>query len=140
MNAVVLGATKGIGRAVARALAARGDRVFLLGRDGRELELSAADISARAGKPAVVAGSAICDLESLSTFAPALDAAVHVLGRIDTVVVTAGLFAPQAALEADATLMRRVLDVDFTATVLFCEEARRRLLVQPGAGTLCVLS
>jgi NAD(P)-dependent dehydrogenase (short-subunit alcohol dehydrogenase family) len=140
VNAVVLGATKGIGRAVARALAARGDRVFLLGRDERELEASAADLRARAGKAESVAGVASCDLERIESFAPALDAAAAALGRLDIVIVTAGLFAPQARLEADAALMRRVLDVDFTATVLFCEEARRRLLAQPGAGTLCVLS
>ena len=33
MKAVLFGATKGIGRAVARALVERGDQVFLLGRD-----------------------------------------------------------------------------------------------------------
>jgi NAD(P)-dependent dehydrogenase (short-subunit alcohol dehydrogenase family) len=140
VNAVVLGATKGIGRAISRALVGRGDRVFLLGRDERELAASAADLRARSGKADCVAGLASCDLERIDSFAPALDAASAALGRMDAVVVTAGLFAPQACLEADAALMRRVLDVDFTATVVFCEEARRRLLAQPGAGTLCVLS
>jgi NAD(P)-dependent dehydrogenase (short-subunit alcohol dehydrogenase family) len=140
VNAVVLGATKGIGRAVARALAVRGDRVFLLGRDARELEASAGDLRARAVKTDSVAGVAGCDLERPDSFAPALDAASAALGRLDVVIVTAGLFAPQSRLEEDAALLRRVLDVDFTATVMFCEEARRRLLAQTGAGTLCVLS
>jgi NAD(P)-dependent dehydrogenase (short-subunit alcohol dehydrogenase family) len=145
VKAVILGATKGMGRAVARALAERGDALFLLGRDERELERSAADLKARAGKPAAVAGFAACDLERPETFAPALDRALAGLGRIDTVVVTAGLFAPQDRLEADAALLRRLLTVDFTNTVLFCEEARRRLLgnaIAGGAfrGTLCVFS
>jgi decaprenylphospho-beta-D-erythro-pentofuranosid-2-ulose 2-reductase len=139
VKAVVLGATKGIGRAVARALVARGDTLFLLGRDPRELAAGAADLVARAGKREAVAGVARCDLEAVETFAPALDAAVAALGRVDAVVVTAGLFATQDKLEADAVLLRRVLDVDFTATVLFCEEARRRLLAA-GGGTLCVFS
>ena len=133
MKAVILGATKGMGRAVARALAERGDAVFLLGRDERELERSAADLSARAGKPDAVAGFAACDLEKPETFAPALDRAQAALGRIDTVVVTAGLFAPQDRLEADAALLRRVLTVDFTNTVLFCEEAAPPA-GQPGRG------
>jgi NAD(P)-dependent dehydrogenase (short-subunit alcohol dehydrogenase family) len=116
--------------------------VFLLGRDPKELELAAADLVARAGKPEAVAGRAACDLEVTLSFAPALDAAATALGRLDAVIVTAGLFAPQDRLEADASLLRRVLDVDFTATVMFCEEARRRLLanVDGGGGTLCVLS
>ena len=54
-------------------------------------------------------------------------------------VVTAGAFASQEALEADPALLRRVLSVDFGHTVLFCEEARRRLLAR-GGGTLCVFS
>jgi NAD(P)-dependent dehydrogenase (short-subunit alcohol dehydrogenase family) len=139
MKVAVLGATKGIGRAVARVLASRGDTLFLLGREVKELELAAADLVARAGRADGVAGVARCDLEEVGSFGPALDAAVRALGRLEAVVVTAGLFATQERLEEDAALLRRVLDVDFTATIVFCEEARRRLLAQ-GGGTLCVLS
>ena len=138
MKTVILGATKGIGRALARALVARGDTVFLLGRDVHELELGAADLVARAGKPEAVAGVAPCDLEDVESFAPALDAAAAALGRLDAVIVTAGLFATQDRLEADPALVRRLLNVDFTNTIVFCEEARRRLLAQAGGGTLCV--
>jgi decaprenylphospho-beta-D-erythro-pentofuranosid-2-ulose 2-reductase len=137
MKVAVLGATKGIGRAVARVLASRGDTVFLLGRDVTELELTKADLGAR--KADSVAGVARCDLEDGASFGPALEAAEKGLGKLEAVVVTAGLFATQDRLEADPALMRRVLDVDFTATIVFCEEARRRLLAH-GGGTLCVLS
>jgi len=140
VKAVLLGATKGIGRALARVLVARGDTVFLLGRDAHELELGAADLVARAGKREAVAGVAPCDLEVVESFAPALDAAVGALGHVDAVIVTAALFATQDRLEADAALVRRLLNVDFTNTIVFCEEARRRLLAQPGGGTLCVFS
>jgi short-subunit dehydrogenase len=139
MKAVVLGATRGMGRAVARELAARGGTVFLLGRDPTELEASAADVRTRAGRADAVAGVAPCDLERPETFAPALDAAQAALGQLDTVVVTAGLFATQDRLEADLELTRRLLTVDFANTVVFCEEARRRLLAR-GGGTLCVFS
>jgi NAD(P)-dependent dehydrogenase (short-subunit alcohol dehydrogenase family) len=73
------------------------------------------------------------------TFAPALTAADRALGGADTVVVTAGDFATQAELEEDLDLAERVLSIDFTATVLFCEHARR-LLLSRGGGTLCVFS
>ena len=54
-------------------------------------------------------------------------------------VVTAGLFATQEELENDPQLAARLLAADFTNTVLFCEEARKRLLAA-GGGTLCVFS
>jgi short-subunit dehydrogenase len=139
MKAVVLGATKGMGRAVARQLAARGVELFLLGRDTKELALSARDLETRAGKPAGSVGSAVCDLERPEQFGAALDAAEAALSGLDCVVVTAGLFATQDELEANPELTRRLLTVDFANTVVFCEEARRRLLAR-GGGTLCVFS
>ena len=139
MNAVVLGATKGIGRALARQLGLRGDKLFLLGRDLGELARTAADLDARSPTGNAVAGTHGCDLHDPDGFGAALDAAFAALGRVDAVVVTAGLFATQQALEADRALARRLLEADFSGTVLFCEESRERLLGQ-GGGTLCVFS
>lgn len=142
-----LGATKGMGRALARELAGRGDRLFLLGRGAQDLERSARDLEIRAGKArpdGARVGTAFCDLAEVVSFAPALQAAEEHLGGLDVVVVTAGLFATQEAMEEDPELAHRVLDVDFTKTVLFCEEARKHLLrlrsERGGDGTLCVFS
>lgn len=137
MNVVILGGTKGIGRAVARVLAGRGDRLFLLGRDEADLARSCADLDARAGR-AVAAGSARCDLGAPDTFAPALAAAAAALGSIDTVLVTAADFATQDVLEGDLERTRRLLTVNFAHTVVFCEHARASL--PPQGGTLCVVS
>lgn len=136
MNVVILGATRGMGRAVARALAGRGDALFLLGRNADDLARSAADLVAR-GAPSC--GHASCDLEKPESFEPALAAAAATLGRIDTVVVSAALFGTQDELERDPTLAERVLRANFTNTVLFCEASRKRLL-EAGGGTLCVFS
>jgi NAD(P)-dependent dehydrogenase (short-subunit alcohol dehydrogenase family) len=163
MNVVFLGATRGMGRALARLMAQRGDRLFLLGRDAADLARSASDLDVR-GAPSSLPGAApasasstpsassgsstsaaqptgfaTCDLEDPATFAPALDRAERALGKIDAVVITAGLFATQDALEADGDFTRRLLTVNFAHTVLFCEEARPRLLAH-GGGTLCVFS
>lgn len=137
MNVVLLGATKGIGRAVARLLAARGDTLVLLGRDSDDLARSAADLDVRAGRP-VVAATAVCDLSRPETFRPALDAAAAALGAIDDVIVTAAEFATQDELEADLERCRSLLTVNFAHTVVFCEHARQYLL--PRGGTLCVVS
>jgi NAD(P)-dependent dehydrogenase (short-subunit alcohol dehydrogenase family) len=136
MKVIFLGATKGMGRALARQMARRGDVLFLLGRDVESLARSAADLAVDGAPPA---GHARCDLADPTTFAPALEAAERALGGADAVVVTAGDFATQAQLEEDLDLAARVLSIDFTATVLFCEHARR-LLLSRGGGTLCVFS
>ncbi|MGZ3439382.1 MAG: SDR family NAD(P)-dependent oxidoreductase [Polyangia bacterium] len=138
MKAVVLGGTSGIGRAIAQRLAARGERLFLLGRDEAELARSAADCKARDPKHGEV-GSAHCDLEAPEGFAAALDAADAALGGFDTVIVTAAMFASQEALEADIELTRRLTTVNYANTVVFCEHARKRLLAR-GGGRLAVLS
>jgi NAD(P)-dependent dehydrogenase (short-subunit alcohol dehydrogenase family) len=137
MKVAFLGATKGMGRALARLMAERGDALFLLGRDVADLERSARDLEVRGGRGSF--GFARCDLEAPESFAPALDAAEAALGGLETVVVTAGLFAPQDALESDTSQALRLLSVDFAHTVAFCEHARKRLLAR-GGGTLCVFS
>lgn len=137
MKAVILGGTKGMGRSLARVLAERGDAVCLLGRDVEDLQKSAADLQVRGGKTTVA--YAACDLEKTDGFDAALDAADKALSGFDTVIVTAALFGTQDQLESDEALLARVLNVDFTATVLFCEKARKRLLAR-GGGTLCVFS
>lgn len=137
MKVAFFGATKGMGRALARLMALRGDALFLLGRDAEELSRSAQDLKIHGARGEV--GTAICDLLKPETFAPALDQAATALSGFDTIVVTAGLFAGEEALEEDAALRDRVLTADFTNTVHFCEEARTRLLAQ-GGGTLCVFS
>ena len=120
-------------------MAMDGDQLFLLGRDREDLERSARDLEVRGNRPAAAFKTAVCDLGDWAGFAAALDAADAALGQFDTVVVTAGLFATQAALEDDLELTRQVLTVDFAHTVVFCEHVRRKLLAR-GGGTLCVFS
>jgi decaprenylphospho-beta-D-erythro-pentofuranosid-2-ulose 2-reductase len=138
VNVVFLGATRGMGRSLARRMVERGDRLFLLGRDARDLERSAADLAARAPAAEAVKHTH-CDLADPSTFEAALAAARAALGDIDTVVVTAGVYANQDELEADPARAAALLTIDFTNTILFCEAARKLLLAR-GGGRLCVFS
>lgn len=136
MNVVFLGATKGMGRSLARLIAARGDRLALLGRNLEDLARSRDDLLAfGAGAVEVVE----CDLLEPETFGPALDRAADLLGGFDTAIISAGLFASQEELENDAELRGRLLTADFTNTIQFCEAARERLLAR-GGGTLCAFS
>ena len=138
MKAAILGGTKGMGRSLARVLAERGDEVFLLGRDPEDLERSAQDLVPRSPQRYAVRHAA-CDLKRVESFGPALDAAAEALGKLDAVIVTAGLYHGQEELEEDTALALELLQVNFSNTIAFCEEARRRLLAA-GGGTLAVFS
>ncbi len=127
-----------MGRALARRFVERGDWVALLGRDADELVRSKSDLEAR-GAPGVRVVVGKCDLEDTATFRPALEAAEQALEGLDTVVVTAAVFATQEKLEQDPVLAQKMLTVDFANTIVFCEEARKKLLLR-GSGTLCVFS
>ncbi len=139
MKIVMLGATSGMGRAVARRFAERGEQLFLLGHEPEELERSAADLSARAPDFRGNVGHAHCDLREPEDFKMALTVADKALGGFDTVVVTAAVFASQEQLEADIDRTEEMLRINFTNTVVFCEHARNALLAR-GGGTLCVFS
>ena len=136
MKVAILGGTRGMGRSLARQFAERGDAVCLLGRDQADLDKSADDLRSRHGGEASVV---LCDLEKPYEFGAVLGAAADRLGGLDTVVVTAAMFATQDALENDPSLAGKMLTVNFTNTIQFCEEARKRLLAA-GGGTLCVFS
>jgi len=137
MKVVMIGATRGIGRALARKLTEQGASLFLLGRESEELSRSAADLAIRKNQDAV--GTAHCDLANPETFASALAAADQALGGFDTVIVTAGMFATQDALESDTNLAFQLMNVNYAGTVAFCEHARRMLLSR-GGGHLVVFS
>ncbi len=137
-NVLVFGGTRGMGRSLSRLFAARGDSVMVLGRDFAELQKSVSDLTVR-GAPGARFSSRQCDLLQPNGFEAVVAEAFEQLGRIDVVVLTAGLFSTQETLEADPERAALVMSADFTNTVLFCEVARKKLLAQ-GGGTLCVFS
>ena len=60
MKAVLFGASKGMGRALARLLAARGDRLFLLEHVAEDLERSARDLEIHGARDRSALPTAIC--------------------------------------------------------------------------------
>lgn len=137
MKVAFVGATRGMGRALARQLAERGDALFLLGRDAAEMALSARDLEARGTRAPV--GHAPLDLAEPAGFAGALDAADRALGGLDTLVVTGGAFGRPDDLAADPARLAALLTVNFTGTVLLCQQAAGRLAAR-GGGLICAFS
>ncbi|MER6010712.1 SDR family oxidoreductase [Streptomyces bluensis] len=128
---VVTGASGGVGRATARAFAARGDRVALLAR-GREGLAAAADEVERAGGEALVVTVDVSDAKAVE------DAAQRVadaFGRIDVWVnnAFAGVFAPFTDITPDE--YRRVTEVTYLGCV-FGTRAALRHMVPRDRGTI----
>ncbi len=87
-RAVITGAGRGIGRAVAERFASEGARVALLARTKKELEETAAAIRAAGGEAVVVP----CDLAEASSVERAAKASVDAFGTIDVLVNNAGVY------------------------------------------------
>lgn len=91
MVALVTGASGGIGRAVAEALAGEGCRLAL--HANRSREALAGWVASQPWRAQAFCGQA--DLRSLGETAAFIDAARAALGRIDICVVNAGIWPPE---------------------------------------------
>ena len=138
MKAIVLGGTTGMGRAIARLLVDRADRVFLMGIDEADLQRSA-PTSRRGNRRARRSVTPCATSRSPTRSPPPSTRPTRRSGSSTPSIVTAAMFATQEALEQDIELTRRLVTVNYANTVVFCEHARKRLLAR-GGGRLVVFS
>jgi 7-alpha-hydroxysteroid dehydrogenase len=115
--AIVTGAGKGIGAAIARGFAEAGADLIIGARTESDLESVAADITAL-GRRALVVPTDVLDFDQLQNLA---DRAVAEFGRIDIVVNNAGGFPPKPALDTTA----KELDAAFRFNVTTAFELSR---------------
>lgn len=116
-NALVLGATKGLGRGIAEALASEGARVAITGRDGDAAARIATEIASTAK------GFAL-DLGDAAAIDPFLDRLDQTFGAVDILVLNGGGPPPSLAAEIDPEFWRR----QFEAMVLAGMRITGRLL------------
>jgi NAD(P)-dependent dehydrogenase (short-subunit alcohol dehydrogenase family) len=133
--AVVTGANRGIGRAIAVALAADGFAVVATARNTATLDETVEEITA-AGHEAVPFACDVTDEDSVAGLA----ARVGQLGRVHTVVANAGIAGPTAPLQ-DVTLAqwRETLATDLDG-VFLTFRAFVPALVAAGEGVLLAVS
>jgi 3-oxoacyl-[acyl-carrier protein] reductase len=134
--ALVTGASRGIGRAIARELAGRGAFVFLGARDEARLQEVAREIAAAGGQAEAVA------LEVAQR--PSVDAAFEKIlsgkGRLDHLVNNAGITRDNLLLRMKAEEWAQVLDVNLTGAFHCTQAALRPMLKQRGGRIVNVTS
>jgi len=111
--AVVTGASSGIGRAIALALADRGAVVVGLARRAALLGQLSGELAARTPRSA----TRVCDVADADSYRQALADVEVSDGRIDVLVNNAGVDLMLRAATGDAAVVRPVFDVNFFATV-----------------------
>lgn len=127
--AIVTGATRGIGRAIALAFAREGADVLVNGRDATAGQAVCAEIAAL-GRRAVWHAA---DLGSVELARGVVTAALAAFGRLDVLVNNAGLFQRMPALELEEGDWDRLLDVNLKGAFFCAQAAARAMLAHGGA-------
>jgi 3-oxoacyl-[acyl-carrier protein] reductase len=128
-SALVTGSSRGIGRAIARALAREGVRVCLSARGAPGLEAVAAELRASGAEVASHAG----DVATPEGAEAAVDAAVRAFGSLDILVNNVGGSGGSGAFDvATAAQWKGVLDGNLLATVWCSQHAVARMKAQGG--------
>ncbi len=133
--AVVTGASKGIGRDLAKALAAAGARVAVAARSTDDLDTLVAEIEAEGGEAVAVALD-VCDTSQIS------EAADHVkrhFGSIDIWVNNAGLGANHPAEDITEDDWDEMMSVNLRG-LFFCCRAAGRVMLEQGRGRIINMS
>jgi len=131
--AVVTGAARGIGRAIAERYAAEGARVML------------ADIDAEAGAEAAraIGGAAsfvACDVGDKAQVTALIEAAVDAFGGLDICVANAGIGHAADFLDLDEADFDRVIRVNLKGVFLTGQAAARHMVAQGRGGAIIALS
>lgn len=124
--AVVTGASRGIGAAVARSLSEAGVRVGLLSRSGDDLGLQGA-VGAK------------CDVRDRAQVESAVDACAEAFGKLDIVVANAGMGAYGPFLELAPEHLEDMVDINLKGT-LYTAAAGLPHLVAAGGGDFITLA
>ncbi|MGP0071676.1 MAG: 3-oxoacyl-ACP reductase FabG [Bryobacteraceae bacterium] len=131
-SAIVTGASKGIGKGIARVFASKGVQVLLAARDLKQAEAAAAEIGSRASAIAA-------DVSNEEDCARLARIAVERHGGIDIVCCNAGVFPAARLGEMTAADWDQVLDINLKGTFLTVNACLPELKAR-GKGRIIVTS
>jgi 3-oxoacyl-[acyl-carrier protein] reductase len=133
--AIVTGASAGIGKASALALAGEGARLVLTARRKERLEELAAEIDSMGTKAYIVTG----DARDENTAKLAVKTAIESAGRIDILVNNAGMGIYKNLVDTSAEEYDELMNTNVRSTFLFTRHVVPVMLTQR-EGTILMLS
>ena len=133
---LIVGAASAIAEATARVFAARGDALFLVGRNAEALAAIASDLKVRGATKVDVE---TMDANDFGAHEPMLSRAVQMLGGLDTVLIAHGTLSDQEACEHSAELTLRELNTNAMSVAALLTHVATRFEVQK-FGAIAVIS
>lgn len=130
-KALVTGASRGIGAALAQGLARFGADVAVAARDVRRLEASAAAVRAEGRRAVELA----IDVRSVAAVRDGVARAVDALGGLDILVNNAGTEEVRPSLEVEEELWDRILGTNLKGA-FFAAQAAARAMRKAGGGAI----
>ena len=130
-SVIVTGGGRGIGQATARAFAAEGADVLVLGRTVADLEDTVAQITADGGQAWLLR----CDVTDEAQDDDVAARATARWGRIDVLINNAGIVDDTPLLEIDRARWRAVIDTNLTG-VFLTSQAVARQMARVGRGVI----
>jgi NAD(P)-dependent dehydrogenase (short-subunit alcohol dehydrogenase family) len=130
-KALVTGASRGIGEALAVGLAEAGADVAVAARELSSLASAESAISAAGHKSAVIA----IDVRDAAAIRAGVDKAVQALGGLDILVNNAGVEEVRDSLAVDEALWDRIVDTNLKGA-FFCAQAAARVMAATKGGAI----
>lgn len=123
-TAVVIGATSGIGRAIALGLAEAGADVVPTGRRAKLAKEAARDVEAR-GRRSLAIAADVSDANSIQTLA---DAVLEKFGKVDILVNAAGRTVRRPTIEVSDAEWNEIMDTNLTGMLRACRIFGRHMI------------
>lgn len=134
--AVVTGAGRGLGAAMAQRLAEDGARVVVVDINGEDAERMAAELM-RGGHESL---AETCDVTDRSQVAGMMQRIKERFGRLDILVNNAGITRDASFFKMTDDQWRTVLDVNLTSMFICTQEAARYMAEQQSGRVICISS
>ncbi len=133
---LIVGASSGIGRSLALALARERRQVALVGRSEQRLARVAAEVEMFGGKPLVL----LSDVRDPVSIQAALAQSVLRKQRIETVILSSGLGLATDTDTFTAAPLEEMLQTNVLGVARWLEALQPLLQAQPGGATVAVIS
>jgi NAD(P)-dependent dehydrogenase (short-subunit alcohol dehydrogenase family) len=130
-RALITGASRGIGQALAAGLAQAGANVALAARDLKTVEAAAESVRAARHNAMAVA----IDVRDAAAVGRAVEQVRGQLGGLDILINNAGVEDVRDSLEVDEALWDKIIDTNLKGA-FFCAQAAARGMAEAGGGAI----